>query len=584
MRASAQPTTASDDGPSRAEVQQRISSLYDQAETATGNYNATRAMSKGGRPRTGAARGSASGRLDPSLDRVARQWFDAARTQLGPSIPAILPPDRMPKAAESRPARPGRLPGDGSDMRGPEGAGPSLLELTAGPASAAPARAVPELTVGATAPAGPVPELTAGSATAVAAGPAAEAPTGPVAALPAMAGTLPEAAGAAAALPASAARPWQPALRSSKEQLLTKLTRARELLAQHTAQQSPAPRAAMPQSRPAPAEESWLASVKQQPWTSPEASWLAPQQGREPWPPQPNTPDTSGLLDATGLLDTTGLVDANGLGETAGVPEPSGFRGTAPYPGAPTPLDAGPALAPSTGTFTTLGTPAPSTGTFTTPGTPAPSTGTFTTPGTPAPSTGTFTTPGTPAPVTLIPGPATDTGIPAIPRAPAMPQATAVPAMAPAPVVATADPSPAGPAVAQAPAVSTGIGETAASAYERKAAKALAFARAQIGRPCVWGATGPDSYDCSSLTQAAWRVAGVALPRAAYEQAGSGSAIQLAELQRGDLIFFYADVSHVGLYAGNGVMVHAPSPGASIREESIFFAGPQAIHSAIRPA
>ncbi|WP_234425997.1 C40 family peptidase, partial [Streptomyces kebangsaanensis] len=122
------------------------------------------------------------------------------------------------------------------------------------------------------------------------------------------------------------------------------------------------------------------------------------------------------------------------------------------------------------------------------------------------------------------------------------------------------------------------------AAYERKAAKALEFARAQIGRPCVWGATGPESYDCSSLTQAAWRAAGVALPRAAFEQAGSGAPVELADLQPGDLVFFYSEVNHVGLYSGNGTMVHAPSPGASIREESIFFAGPQAIHSAVRPA
>jgi cell wall-associated NlpC family hydrolase len=133
-------------------------------------------------------------------------------------------------------------------------------------------------------------------------------------------------------------------------------------------------------------------------------------------------------------------------------------------------------------------------------------------------------------------------------------------------------------------AVSSGVAETPAAAYERKAAKALEFARAQIGRPCVWGATGPDSYDCSSLTQAAWRAAGVALPRAAFEQAGSGTPVELTDLRPGDLVFFYSEVNHVGLYAGDGTMVHAPSPGASIREESVFFAGPQAIHSAIRPA
>jgi hypothetical protein len=122
------------------------------------------------------------------------------------------------------------------------------------------------------------------------------------------------------------------------------------------------------------------------------------------------------------------------------------------------------------------------------------------------------------------------------------------------------------------------------SGYGGKAAKALAFARAQIGKPCVWGATGPDSYDSSSLTQAAWRAAGVSLPRTVHGQATAGTAIPLTDIQFGDLIFFHDNVSHVGFYTGNGMMIHAPSPGASIREESIFFAGQKAIHSALRPA
>ncbi|MFE2584008.1 C40 family peptidase [Streptomyces sp. NPDC059378] len=130
--------------------------------------------------------------------------------------------------------------------------------------------------------------------------------------------------------------------------------------------------------------------------------------------------------------------------------------------------------------------------------------------------------------------------------------------------------------------VAVGVPEPAG--YGGKAAKALEFARAQIGRPCLWGATGPESYDCSSLTQAAWRAAGVALPRAAADQARTVSAIPLTDLQPGDLIFFHGDTSHVGVCAGPGTMIHAPGPGALIREESIFFAGQAAIHSAARPA
>ncbi|WP_326785965.1 C40 family peptidase [Streptomyces sp. NBC_00151] len=117
-----------------------------------------------------------------------------------------------------------------------------------------------------------------------------------------------------------------------------------------------------------------------------------------------------------------------------------------------------------------------------------------------------------------------------------------------------------------------------------KAAEALAFARAQIGKPYVWGATGPDSYDCSGLTQAAWKAAGVSLPRVTYDQVKAGTTVALADAQPGDLVFFYDDISHVGLYIGDGMMIHAPKPGAYVREESIYYDGTSAIHSVVRPA
>ncbi|MEW2398701.1 NlpC/P60 family protein [Streptomyces sp. NPDC046862] len=122
------------------------------------------------------------------------------------------------------------------------------------------------------------------------------------------------------------------------------------------------------------------------------------------------------------------------------------------------------------------------------------------------------------------------------------------------------------------------------STYATKAAKALAFARVQIGKPYVWGATGPDSYDCSGLTQAAWKAAGVDLPRTTYDQVNAGRTVALADARPGDLVFFYDDISHVGLYIGNGMMIHAPKPGAYVREESIFYDGESAIHSVVRPA
>ncbi|MFC7265827.1 C40 family peptidase [Streptomyces lutosisoli] len=125
---------------------------------------------------------------------------------------------------------------------------------------------------------------------------------------------------------------------------------------------------------------------------------------------------------------------------------------------------------------------------------------------------------------------------------------------------------------------------TTDSSYATKAAKAIAFARAQIGKPYVWGATGPDSYDCSGLTQAAWKAAGVTLPRVTYDQVNAGTTVSLADAQPGDLVFFYDDISHVGLYIGNGMMIHAPKPGAYVREESIYYAGTSIIHSVVRPA
>jgi len=120
--------------------------------------------------------------------------------------------------------------------------------------------------------------------------------------------------------------------------------------------------------------------------------------------------------------------------------------------------------------------------------------------------------------------------------------------------------------------------------YATKADKALAFARAQIGKPYVWGATGPDSYDCSGLTQAVWKAAGVTLPRTTYDQVNAGTTVSLADARPGDLIFFYDDVSHVGVYIGNGMMIHAPKPGAYVREESVFYDGESGIHSVVRPA
>lgn len=98
-----------------------------------------------------------------------------------------------------------------------------------------------------------------------------------------------------------------------------------------------------------------------------------------------------------------------------------------------------------------------------------------------------------------------------------------------------------------------------------RAAEAVAFAYGALGKPYVWGATGPSSFDCSGLTQAAWRAAGVSLPRTTYTQINAGQRVSRSELAPGDLVFFYSGISHVGLYVGNGKMIHAPRPGAPVR-------------------
>ncbi|MFC8565632.1 NlpC/P60 family protein [Streptomyces sp. NPDC057245] len=133
---------------------------------------------------------------------------------------------------------------------------------------------------------------------------------------------------------------------------------------------------------------------------------------------------------------------------------------------------------------------------------------------------------------------------------------------------------------------SSGSPESSApgSSNGTKAEKALAFAQAQIGKPYVWGATGPGSYDCSGLTQGAWKAAGVTLPRTTYDQVNAGTTVSVSQAQPGDLVFFYDDISHVGLYIGDGKMIHAPKPGAYVREESIFYDGESSIHSVVRPA
>ncbi|MEU0222861.1 NlpC/P60 family protein [Streptomyces sp. NPDC006284] len=105
----------------------------------------------------------------------------------------------------------------------------------------------------------------------------------------------------------------------------------------------------------------------------------------------------------------------------------------------------------------------------------------------------------------------------------------------------------------------------AAQAPDSRSAAAVAYAHQKLGSPYVWGATGPNAFDCSGLTQAAYRAAGVSLPRTTYGQIDAGRRVSRSELLPGDLVFFYSGISHVGLYVGDGMMIHAPNPSAPVR-------------------
>ncbi|GAA3137932.1 C40 family peptidase [Streptomyces rameus] len=102
-----------------------------------------------------------------------------------------------------------------------------------------------------------------------------------------------------------------------------------------------------------------------------------------------------------------------------------------------------------------------------------------------------------------------------------------------------------------------------------RASAAFSAAQSQIGKPYVYGATGPSSFDCSGLTSWAYAQAGVSIPRTSEAQANIGTRVGMSDLKVGDLVFFYGDLHHVGLYAGNGQVLHAPHTGAVVRYEAI---------------
>ncbi|MEV7200718.1 C40 family peptidase [Streptomyces griseoluteus] len=577
---------------SHEEVRQRIDSLYARAESATGNYNATRAMAAATRRRGVPLAKRSGSRPDPALDAVTRQWFDAARAKAGPTVPAALPADRMPDngpvvertwtAAELglpglEPETPA-LPAGSSQRPVAEltGGAPSAPALeTAGTAAALP-------------PAAPVAALPPAPVSQLAVTPSPSAPAVLPVGEPALAGSgmpgLPAApapappGGSPGVLPVQPAAPGRRSPADLKAGNRRKLASAKDLLSRHSWSAGPAQAWGTPQADGAQTAAPGIASsgAAQIP-PAPTGQWAVPDSVTDTGPltyPMPGALGDTGSLPypIPGPLSGTG-----GLSYLA--PAPQTDTGTLPA------VDTS-AFAPGYGTaFPAATSPTPTYDTGAFPAVPPVAEVT------PAPMYGTGTFPGAAPVAEVTPAPVYGTG--AFPAAPAFqPTPPAIPAPTPAPAFQPAPPAAPVPAPAPPAGARTGTftpaplaaRPTTESAHAVRAAKAIAFAAAQVGKPCVWGATGPDSFDCSSLTQGAWRTAGVELPRAAHEQAAAGTEVTLAAALPGDLVLFFEDHRHVGLYVGNGTMIHAPGPGATIREESVYGAGEAAIHRVIRPA
>ena len=115
-----------------------------------------------------------------------------------------------------------------------------------------------------------------------------------------------------------------------------------------------------------------------------------------------------------------------------------------------------------------------------------------------------------------------------------------------------------------APAVSAGIASPASATAAAPSAQALNVALAQVGKPYVYGATGPGAFDCSGLVQFAYGQVGIELPRTSQAQAGVGVPVSAEALQPGDLVFAYGG-GHIGIYVGDGQYVYAPTEGDVVK-------------------
>ncbi|MFJ4867696.1 NlpC/P60 family protein [Streptomyces sp. NPDC088757] len=123
--------------------------------------------------------------------------------------------------------------------------------------------------------------------------------------------------------------------------------------------------------------------------------------------------------------------------------------------------------------------------------------------------------------------------------------------------------APGGPAGETMPAAAD------AGPVSSRVAAAVAAARGAVGRPYVWGATGPSAFDCSGLMVWSYRQAGISLPRTSAAQRYAGRQVPLSQARPGDLVTYRGDASHVAMYVGNGQVIHAPYPGARVRYDPV---------------
>ncbi len=135
----------------------------------------------------------------------------------------------------------------------------------------------------------------------------------------------------------------------------------------------------------------------------------------------------------------------------------------------------------------------------------------------------------------------------------------------------------------------TGCGPDSASLPEGAARTAIQFALGELGKPYVWGATGPHTYDCSGLILRAFQAAGIDLPRVSRDQFRSGGHVPVKQAQPGDLLFYATDPSdpatihHVAMYMGDGRMVEAPYSGESVRVRPVPWGYSELVPLATRP-